>query len=479
MKYKYLFTFITFVLIVSTFSNAQVKFSKSELINDLDILKSNLEQNHAGLYTYSTKKQIDSWFDKAKEQVKDSMNRFEFYRILSPLNSIIKNGHTNVDYPKFGKNFYLLPIQLYKYKNTFHVIGAFNEEYNNLIGQEIIEIDGKPILKVFNNLLISFTRDGENLTKPSEELIHDFGLAYSLAYGSHSKFKVTLVDKNNSTIKTLKSAILFSGGTLKHYNTYVETGFPSFEIKDNVGILTFSSFDVNDLKKDKYKLYLDESFKTIKNQGIQHLIVDVRNNGGGRAEPTQELISYLVDKEFILYEDIHTITKSIKDKKYYMEQSIFWVNLFSWLKIKKIGKNKFRPRNDTGIESFSPKKNNFKGHLYILTNGFSFSATGEFASFMKHNSDAVFIGEEVGGNKIQNTSGVSFEITLPNSKQQVEIPIVEYKMNVSEINDGHGVVPDYWVKNRIEDKLNKNDSVMNFTLNLIKKSMAKTSSYEK
>ncbi len=117
------------------------------------------------------------------------------------------------------------------------------------------------------------------------------------------------------------------------------------------------------------------SFAEIKAKNIEHLIIDVRNNGGGDPIPTQELISYLIDEKFVMYKDVYTKTNKIKDRKYYKKQGVFLLNLFSWLKVKKISDNHYRRRNKEGMDVYSPKENIFKGQLYILTNGNSFSAT--------------------------------------------------------------------------------------------------------
>ena len=474
---KKLFKTTLFFFLITASSYGQEKYSKTALMTDMDILKTNLEQIHAGLYTYSSKQEIDDWFKNSKESLKDSMTTFDFFKVMAPLNSIIKNGHTAVHYPRFGEHFNVLPIKLYQYKNSFYVLGTFRSEYEGLIGKEITEINGISITEIFDKLLLNFTRDGNNLSMPSENLAHHFGLAYSLVYGTAPYFTINIKDDSKTNKAQLKS-VLLNGEVLQYYRTYIETGFPVFEIKNNIGVLTFSSFDENDLKKDNYKRYLHDTFQKIKEDNLQNLIVDVRNNGGGDPIPTQELISYLLDKEFVMYKDVYTITNKIKDRKYYKKQGVFLLNLFSWLKVKKIDDHKYIRRNKEGSDLYLQKQNNFKGNLYILINGNSFSATGEFTSFVEHNREVTFIGEEVGGNKIQNTSGMSLLLTLPNSKQRVSLPIVLWEMNVSATNDAHGTIPDYWVRNTIEQELDNTDGVMEFTIDLIEKSEVKNIEFQ-
>ena len=118
----------------------------------------------------------------------------------------------------------------------------------------------------------------------------------------------------------------------------------------------------------------------------------------------------------------------------------------------------------------APASNVFIEKLYILTNGRSFSATGEVAGMLRtHRKDAIFIGEEVGGNPVENTSGVMAAIRLPNSQIRAILSLIRFEVNVDFPNDGFGVKPDYPIKNTIEQEINGEDSVMQWTLDFIKK----------
>jgi len=465
---KGVYAITLFFLIMTSLASGQEKFSKKQLEEDLSILKNSLEEIHGGLYAYSSETEINDWFLQAKNKVKDSMNRFEFYKIVAPLNGIIKNGHTDISYPKFGDKFNLLPLSLYKHKDSFYIKEVFLDVNKELIALPITKIDGIAIKEVFDRLMLTATRDGDNTTLPKENLLALFSLSYPLAYGTKTSYEITVIKDRKEVTVPIKSTLLSDKLISKYYNQRPEKKPLSFKIKDGIAIISFLTFDKTTLKKAKYKAFLANAFAEIKTKKIQHLILDVRNNGGGDPVPTQELLSYVLDKEFRMYNDVYTITNKIKNRKYFKKQGVFWLNLLSFLKIKKIRDGHYRLRSDQGMDVYMPKTNSFDGKLYVLTNGKSFSATGEFTSFVKDNTNAIFIGEEVGGNKIQNTSGVSYTITLPNSKQKAVIPIVIWEMNVAAENNAHGVQPDYWVRNTIQEELNKIDAVMKFAEKLIK-----------
>lgn len=469
--HKICFFFFVSFLTLTFDANAQGKISKTHLQEDLAILKRNLEALHAGLYVYVSKNELDRWFERTSLALKDSMNPVEFSRTVAPLNSTIKNGHTKVHYPKFGNHRKIFPLQVYTYKGIFHVKGSFSKQYEPLTGQRIVSIDGIPMAKVVETLLPFVTRDGNNRSLPIEDLSAYFGLEHSLFYGSKDRYEIVLQNEGKQE-KVKVSGVPLDAQVVQYYSALETAEAVNVTIKDGVGVLKFPTFDTKQLKKQDYKKRLNTFFSRLAEERVKHLIVDIRNNGGGEPVPTQELISYLYDQEFVMYKEVHTITRKIKDKKYYKKQGVGWLNLLSWTRVKKEKDRYYSVRNKEGLDTYAPKKNAFQGQLYILTNGNSFSAAGEFASFMRYHTGAIFIGEEVGGNKFQATAGVSYTLTLPHSQQKFSIPLVVYKMNVEAENDGHGVKPDHWVRNTIKDELEGKDRVMEYAIDLVNGSTA-------
>ena len=120
-------------------------------------------------------------------------------------------------------------------------------------------------------------------------------------------------------------------------------------------------------------------------------------------------------------------------------------------------------------EIIQPAKNNYKGQLYVLTNGYSFSATGEMASLIKNANRGVFIGEETGGNPSQNTSGLMPILKLPNSNVRIRMSLICFKRAIDTPNTRRGVLPDYPIRNSVEEELAGEDTVMKFTKELVQK----------
>lgn len=75
-------------------------------------------------------------------------------------------------------------------------------------------------------------------------------------------------------------------------------------------------------------------------------------------------------------------------------------------------------------KTFKPKtKNNFKGKVYILTNGPTFSASALFCNAMKGQPGVTLVGEETGGGWYGNNGIIIPDIVLPNTKIRVRLPL--------------------------------------------------------
>ena len=119
-----------------------------------------------------------------------------------------------------------------------------------------------------------------------------------------------------------------------------------------------------------------------------------------------------------------------------------------------------------------PLEPGYRGRVWVLQNGGSFSATGEFTSVLHHNyPDAVFVGEESGAGYYGNVSGASVTLTLPNTGVRVTLPLMKYSSAVEGYTPvDRGLIPDIELEPSIEDVLVGHDTVLEYTLRMISQS---------
>ena len=123
-----------------------------------------------------------------------------------------------------------------------------------------------------------------------------------------------------------------------------------------------------------------------------------------------------------------------------------------------------------------PQKEYFKGNIYILIDGWSFSGASDFCAIAHYNAHdrITFIGEETGGAYNGNNSGDWLKLILPNTQIQVSIPIRSYLLAVFDYPYfDRGVIPDFKVIPDIEDILKSKDTQLEFTLKLIERRSSK------
>ncbi|WP_256565298.1 S41 family peptidase [Dyadobacter chenhuakuii] len=100
---------------------------------------------------------------------------------------------------------------------------------------------------------------------------------------------------------------------------------------------------------------------------------------------------------------------------------------------------------------------NFKGKLFVLTDGYTFSTAADAAALIRQITTAIFIGEETGGGAEGNTSGIFLQAKLPNSGLKVNIPCLCYWNAVTVRKKNRGVLPDHPLIDSVTDILESND----------------------
>ncbi|TWV92977.1 S41 family peptidase [Chitinophaga pinensis] len=206
----------------------------------------------------------------------------------------------------------------------------------------------------------------------------------------------------------------------------------SFTItNDKTGILTIRTFAYTDLQEAKpdYPAFLEQSFRQLKKAGIKRLIIDLRDNGGGRDAYGVLLYSYLSKMPF----------------RYYLYQE----------------KDKKKLSGRPGLGLQHPVALHYDYPVAVLISGQTFSAAAEFCAVAYSNDRAVFIGEETGGAYEGNHSGQLIETKLPFSKVSIWIPTVKYVMDVRKPQQtGHGILPNKPVQASVDAYLQQEDTVM-------------------
>ena len=115
------------------------------------------------------------------------------------------------------------------------------------------------------------------------------------------------------------------------------------------------------------------------------------------------------------------------------------------------------------------KLNNFKGKIYVLINGGSYSASSIISSNLKSTQRAFFVGEETGGTYNGTVAAQWALVELPNSKVELNIGLGVVSATGKTEIVGRGIFPDKEILPTLEDRKNNIDPELNWILEDIRR----------
>ena len=155
---------------------------------------------------------------------------------------------------------------------------------------------------------------------------------------------------------------------------------------------------------------------------IKNFILDLRGNGGGDIDMYVLLAKYLRKTPFKVCDTTYAVANTLSPYTKYINHGIFNNMGLFFLTNKQSDGNYHYGYWERHL--FKPKTNNhFNGNIYVLINGPTFSASTLFCNAVKGQSNVKLVGEETGGGWYGNNGIMIPDITLPNTKVRVRLPL--------------------------------------------------------
>jgi hypothetical protein len=461
------------LLFVGGQSSPLPKKMEPELLRqDLQIAHKSLEDGHSGIYRYTPKPELDAAFDAASRRLDHPMNSMEFLRILAPAVAKIKCGHTSVRPPKsiddaLDETFPEFPLDVVVLGDGVYVTREYLPDTQNLAGLRIQKINGMPTKGILDVLLRGTPGDGDSRTARPSRISDSFPWYLYVLGSMEAPFHVDFDDpKSGKTISVELSGITFRERQKVAAIRYPQDREPEdtadlkFKENDHIATLTVRGF-YGKAEKEELSDYFDDAFKQIQLHKSATLIIDVRDNGGGRDFLGKKLLSFLVDTPFFYYNDLVYNGREFDFFRYADDAKPIPDEM-----VEKRTDGKFHDIKHANLGIQQPSQPHFGGKVIVLMNGGSFSTTCEFLSNLHDKKRGIFVGEEAGGGYYGNTSGPSVAITLPNTKVRVRIPLRTYYLAVKDGQPNRSILPDYGIAPTIGDLLSRKDPVMERAIEL-------------
>jgi C-terminal processing protease CtpA/Prc len=486
--------------------------SVGKLKSDVDFTYQQLQKLHPNLYWYISKKELDYKFDSLISSISKPMLPFDLYKKLSPVVAAVRQGHLVVYPPtklltkkqikaliKRGTgpfsqfDFELFDEKLYVVKNKSH-----NKSIK--IGTEVVAVNGINTMDLIHKNKQFYSSDGFNTSfktrtagkRFSSYFTNENGIKDSIQFNfkSNDSLKtVTIVRKKEDTLgklaeKNKKNLTSFDKVKLKatrrrkRINGYnpdeknYNHNLRFLEKDSSVAIMKIRGF-----KKGKFRTFYKESFSKIAKYKSNTLILDLRDNGGGRLNDIVNLYSYLADSSFVFLDKSEVVSKSALFNGAYLNGGSFALKtlkvlfspiIYGYLLLTVRKDENGRNYYATHSRPHNVNKDAFKGKIYVLINGGSFSASSILSTNLKGSKRAFFVGEETGGAYNGTVAGFMPRVKLPNSKVQIRTGIMLMRSKFKTAKEGRGIFPDKEIIPTIEDRIKENDPELDWVLNDIK-----------
>jgi C-terminal processing protease CtpA/Prc len=467
MKLSAIILFVFTVINISVYGQNGKLLSVEQQISDVNELENKLKIIHPSLYRFCSPIEFDSTLNSIKNEINQPNTEEVFFELLSPIFFLIKDAHT---WKQLSKSEQLNKLMPFDFKISNNQLFVYNNcSYNNELtpGTRILKIGNENSEDIIKRLKANVVTDGfiettkERVVEEWFKYILKPQNYYFITYQYKSKTKTIEVESlTDNIIDSIRKNRIENKIQFKP-QSFNEGPFTKLSInsKDNYGIIKIKWFDK--IPFVDYKNFLDKSVQELNTNRIANLIIDLRWNIGGPREYPIYLLSKILNQSFQYCDSLITTKYTLEEKNAFDTAKVFLPMDNGLYKV---------VENARGLGMQNPSNETFNGNIYILIDGQSNSSSAQFASIIYQNQRGIIIGEEAGGLFDGGTGEYHYYLTLKNSKIKVQIPRYRIVLHVDKSKFyGHGVKPDYTVKDKIDDLINGKDTVMDFTIELLKK----------
>ncbi|PKQ68170.1 hypothetical protein BZG01_05335 [Labilibaculum manganireducens] len=411
-------------------------FSNVEIINDLQFLKEKCTSIHPKFLDENFSKSWSNTYDSILNTLPDSISITDSFVLMAKLLSGIEDTHTGFNFPIEERQKYMfngglcMPFTILVKNNKLFFNQYFSKDPNiQLSDVEIVSINAIDSQKILSDLRSIVGVKNRECGDHAVEMF--FNMGFWILYGESEKYLIQTVSSDSIlTAKALTNEQYFS---LKNQYPNPQQNQYKLEFSANrkVAYLSIKSF----LGDDNFYTFLSNSFDSIKQKECSALIIDVKNNPGGRSRAVDSLLNYLTNKPYRQYASIGIrVSDEIKTLYKTKNQHLYSI-------INQLNEDVIYSFNDSALLHIpNPKKSLFEGDVFVTINERTNSAAATFAGVVKEKKLGKIVGHKPTGEHLKYY-GDYLSFKLPHTKFEFFVSPKEF-IQYGGTNYNTGVKPD-------------------------------------
>jgi Peptidase family S41 len=446
---------------------------------DVTLLRRALETVHPGLYRYSVKAKIDAAFAQLEAAAAEPINELALHAEFARLLAAIHCDHTKAEMSDKLTAFRTnnpthLPLRFQLIEGRMIVVSNDGQAGAPPVGSEILNINGMTVPALMLKLAPLVSYDGTTdqaiaakLADDSDLMGDDFNENYPALFGFPDSWQVAWkpVGGMTATTASLKPISFAQWTGLVGPGTKYRSEFYSsisWRMNGKVARLGIDTF-VNYRNPVQATAFLSGFFAAMKESGTEHLILDLRKNGGGSEDVSVALGRYLIDKPFVWSKPVRYKAVRYGDLTQYFQTwgdpsarftpplTDFEQTADGWFDRIPKQRGAVLSDGDTTLLQRPIGPYGFDGRLTILSGPRNGSGATRTIAQLKEKAGATVLGEDSAGSAEGPTSGSIFLMKLPESGIKVRIPEAWNRTAIERFVPGKGVAVDQLVVPTLAD----------------------------
>lgn len=442
---KYVFT-LSFLLGFTHFLGAQ-RIAKANALEDLTFLNQALVNGHPVNYNPANRAvTLLPLLQKLTASQQDSLTPGQFQHLLQEAIFSIGCVHTRIKKS---------PVRKSKLDRVYLPAPLLirNGRLVDTLNRKIQSINGITAQQLVAEISHSYASDGTTTALSTSVFNRNSSLLVSQYLNYPSQYTIRLdstsllVNAVSRPPATPVASTQYAANVLFHNadNVFYQT--------PTVPVLKLNQFSKND------RSLLKQSFRYLERTQAKNLILDLRGNLGGHRNSAVALTQHLLKQPF----SYSMLQPKLATRQYLNSRGQLY---FFLSRLKYNVGNIFLGRQTALGRAFmyryKPRKNPFLGQVYVLTDGYTASASTMVTSWLKQHSSALFVGQQSGGGYNGNNGGCFPLVTLPNTTYEIIWPAYRLILD-SKSSQTQGIIPDVFVEPSLDE-----DTPLSRTIALIR-----------